>query len=484
MTTGLSASGARIRGDDYQHLFAWFQVLRAVQVGSSITEIGIEDPEAGNADDVTVYAEGRRREFYQVKSSVDAREPVGLEWLMEPSRALGPSIIQKFHSLWAAALIDDRPRLTLVTNRLLVPGDSLLSLRDGRDGTVSQALKVAGPRSKGGIALRRLAEHLQVCKEEVLLFLEDLSFNLGKTNSDWMEMAMPYMFAAGLRYDEDAVSRGMAIVRGWVTGGKRRLSKEDLERAVEPLKRPGTLPAVSLLVQAIDRDPMPETATIVLDWIDKFPGDEPRVRRLPSSQGLWNGRFRADIRSAARSLRSLGHANVLIQGYMRLPTWFAVGVEFGKTAGFQVTSFQGKVPWSSEGEWSDIALEESVTPIGQGKDLAVGISLSFDLSTDVLTYLDDQQIEIGKYVCYRPRSGVSNWSIRDGTEARRWAYEIRDSVRRLVQRYRPGRVHLFFSGPHAAILLLGHVWDRMPNTQLYEDLGATQGYSPSYFIPN
>ncbi len=74
MTTGLSASGARIRGDDYQHLFAWIQVLRAIQVESGIVEVGIEDPEAGNADDVTVYMDGREREYYQVKSSVDARE--------------------------------------------------------------------------------------------------------------------------------------------------------------------------------------------------------------------------------------------------------------------------------------------------------------------------------------------------------------------------------------------------------------------------
>ena len=86
VTTGLSASGARIRGDDYQHLFAWIQVLRAIQVGSDIVEIGIEDPEAGNADDVTVYRDGRGREYYQVKSSVEAREAASVEWLMNPSR--------------------------------------------------------------------------------------------------------------------------------------------------------------------------------------------------------------------------------------------------------------------------------------------------------------------------------------------------------------------------------------------------------------
>ena len=89
MTSGLSPSGARIRGDDYQHLFAWWQALRAVIGSSDITKIGIEDPKAGNADDVTVHRKNGIREYYQTKSSVDARNPVGIAWLMEPSRSDG-----------------------------------------------------------------------------------------------------------------------------------------------------------------------------------------------------------------------------------------------------------------------------------------------------------------------------------------------------------------------------------------------------------
>ena len=483
MTTGLSASGARIRGDDYQHLFAWIQVLRAIQVESQITDIGIEDPEAGNADDVTVYAEDGKREYYQVKSSVDSREAIGEEWLMNPSRADGPSIIQRFHRLWAAA-DGQRPKLTLVTNRLPSQGDPILSRRDGRDGTVAGGVTRARPKSKTGLARKRLAEHLQVSEEEVLLFLADLSFRLGKTNGDWVEIAKPNMFAAGLRHDEDAVSRGIEIVRGWVTSGKRKLSRAELHQAVEPLTRPGDLPAASLLVQAIDRDPMPETATIALDWSTLFPGSEPRVRRQPVDPTMWNGRFRSELQRAAQDLRSLGHTNVLVRGYMRLPTWFAVGVELSKSAGFQVASFQGQSPWASEGTLSDIAIEHVVTDLGVGKSLAIGIALAFDLSPDVLTYLRDQEVAVGEYVCLRPVGGANNQTISNAADARRWAYEVRDSIRRLVQEYRPDRIHLFLAGPHGAMLLLGHLWDRMPATQLYEDLGPTEGYSPSYLISN
>lgn len=484
MTTGLSASGARIRGDDYQHLFAWIQALRAIQVGSGITKIGIEDPEAGNADDVTVYTESQEREYYQVKSSVDARESIDLDWLMKPSRADGPSVLQRFHSLWADAQKERKPKLFLITNRLATVGDPIMSVRDGRDGTVARSLKRAGRRSRAGIARKKLAEHLQVCEKEVLLFLEDLCFKLGKSNDDWIEMALPYMFAAGLRHDESAVSQGIGIVRGWVTGGTRKLTTAELRRAVEPLNRPDDLPAASLLVQAIDQDPMPEAATIVLDWASLFPGSEPRVRRLPSDQTLWNDLFRPELQEAARTLRAQGHTNVLVRGYMRLPTWFAVGVELGKTAGFEITSFQGQAPWSSKGVTSDIAVEHVATNLGTSDGLSIGIALAFDLSEDVLIYLRDQKIDVGDYVCLCPVGGANNQAIRSAAEARQWAYEVRDSIRRLVQKYRPSRIHLFLAGPHAAILLLGHLWDRMPTTQLYEDLGSIKGYSPSYLIPN
>ena len=271
-----------------------------------------------------------------------------------------------------------------------------------------------------------------------------------------------------------------------MTGGKRKLTARlSCDQGVEPLKRPGDLPAASLLVQAIDMRPFTrDRYRLFLTGLTFFPGSEPRVRRLPTDQALWNDQFRPELQRAAQDLRSQGHTNVLVRGYMRLPTWFSVGVELSKTAGFQVVSFQGQTPWSSEGALSEIAIEHVATDFGVGEGLAIGVALAFDLSTDVLTYLRDQKLDVGEYVCLRPVGGVNNQAIGNPAEARRWAYEVRDSIRRLVQEHRPSRIHLFLAGPHGAMLLLGHLWNRMPATQLYEDLGATEGYRPSYLIPN
>jgi hypothetical protein len=46
------------------------------------------------------------------------------------------------------------------------------------------------------------------------------------------------------------------------------------------------------------------------------------------------------------------------------------------------------------------------------------------------------------------------------------------------------RPHLFLAIPHGLALLLGHLWDRMPPTLVYEDLGAGNAYQPAFLIPS
>lgn len=135
------------------------------------------------------------------------------------------------------------------------------------------------------------------------------------------------------------------------------------------------------------------------------------------------------------------------------------------------------------GELSDISIENEVTTVGLGQDLAVGIALAADPSTDVLEYLCNHQINVGEYIRIRPTNGVSNHAIDGAADARGWAYKVRDSIRQFVQKYKPEQIHLFLAGPQSAILLLGHLWNRMPHTQVYEDIGPTKGYIPSYLIP-
>jgi SMODS-associated and fused to various effectors sensor domain len=74
--------------------------------------------------------------------------------------------------------------------------------------------------------------------------------------------------------------------------------------------------------------------------------------------------------------------------------------------------------------------------------------------------------------------------ITSSAHATATAVRIRDLVRRLAREHNARRLHLFLTVPHGLALLLGHIWDRMPPTLLYEDLGAGNAYQPAFLIPN
>jgi hypothetical protein len=485
----LSASGARIRGDDYQHLFAWCQVLRALQSGSDIIAVGIEDPDPAtcNADDVTVYHREERDEFYQVKSSVDAHALANCAWLTNPSRTGGPSMLQQLHKAWQALSRNrNRPRLAIVTNRLVDHTDPILVLRDGRDGSIARQLETLAQRSSGGKKRRELAAHLYVSETDLIEFFQDVQFTLGKLHGEWEEHAALLMYALGLRFDDRALKAGVSTVRQWVTGAKRRLTVEEIRHEVDHLDLQAGQPAAILLVQALEYDPLPEGATVALNWVDLYQGEEPRTRRKLYDNRLWNERLRPEVQHAVRQLRAQGYRRVLVRGYMRLPSWFTIGTELGKTAGFEVISFQGEQEWASNGEYGDFPVSVTRDEIlrGRSNDLALGVSLATDLSEDVLSYLGSAIPSVGRYINLAPTSGPSNSAIHNSTEARGWALKTRDLVRCIVREHKPEKLHLFLAAPKSAVLLLGHLWDRLPYTQLYEDQGVSAGYLPSFLIPN
>ena len=431
MNSFLSSSGARIRGDEYQHLIGWIQVIRAILPNSNVVEVGIEDPDAGNADDVTIYKSNGPNEFFQIKSAVDGRGIANIDWLMQPSKTGGPSIIKGLFNIWNQHdALGSKIKIFFFTNRPAAADDNFISLRDGKDGTVIKRIKEAKPESEAGRLRQKVITHLNTTEEKLLNFLNDLSFRVGRLYDELREDARTLMYSAGFRYDEEAITLGESIVRGWVTDGKRRLAIADIKHEIKNLLCMGELPSASLLVQAIDQDPMPEIATVALNWVDYFDGDEPRTRRTLRDSTIWNTKFRKEIQEAAKLMRSRKETRVLVRGHMRLPTWFTIGVELGRTVGFEeVVSFQGNVPWSSKGVVGKYPVEVTCNnEFSDNNEMAIGIALSADLSKDVINHLQKNPNDIGRYICITPTVGVGNTILKNDKQVRQWAYNVRDMV--------------------------------------------------------
>ncbi|WP_437327124.1 SAVED domain-containing protein [Sorangium sp. So ce381] len=480
----LSAAGAALQGHDYQHLFAWYHALRALMPAEDVDGIAIEVKNAGNVDDVVVRRRTAADEHFQVKYSVDGRHPIDRAWWITPATDKGKSPLQMFWKSWQRLSRDgQRPKMGLYTNRSLDVSDPVLALQDGRTGTLGPRLRLAAPRSKAGLGRKRWAGHVGVAEADLLEMLDHLVLLTGQPG--WTGLATSVsdrMAAVGLRSDELAVEQGVQMIRGWVTGARQEVDRQVLAAEIARRGLHGEARRATVVVQAIDRDPWAAGATEHLDWVDRFEGDHPRARRQLRDPRDWNGRLLPELEAAERRIRALGFDRVLVRGDMRLPAWFAAGVTFGDTRKFRVACVQRGERWSSDVASDEFPLRVGApVELGAGGDLAVGLSVANDISEDVLAYLRRSGLPVGRFVEIAAAPAPSDTAIPDAARAKGWARAVRQVVREQVRATGARRVHLFLSGPAGAALLLGHLWNRIPGTQLYEDLSP--GYGPAFFIP-
>ncbi len=475
-----SASGARIQGDDYQHLFSWYQALELALPDSDATSVAVEANDAGFVDDVVVHRAGRD-EYFQVKYSVDGRTLINSAWWTEKPKGRGQSPLEKFWSSWNL-LGDRRPVMTLLTNRSLDPTDPVLACVSGRDGRLMPRLSLGSANSYKGRGRKFWADHLQVTEEQLLAMLADVKLLAGQGPfTHFLQMTSDRHRALGLAHDDNAALAGAGAARTWVAEGRREIDRLALMTELSRLDLQAGTPQATLLVQEINHDPWPESATAMVDWVDLFDGDEPRVRRSPIDPRAWNQQMRPDLKRAVAEIRLQGYTDVMVRGALRLPSWFACGAELAEVAGFRVTCSQRGHFWTSDSDPSPCGLREEVVELGNGNELAVGLGVTTNIAADALDYIRRVDLPVQTYSDLTPVDGPSDRAIADASAATGWALTVRSRVRELVRSTSATKVHLFIASPAGAALFLGHFWNRVPATQLYADTSI--GYAPAYLLP-
>lgn len=483
-TIRASASAARIQGDDYQHLYAWWQALRLLTPGTDVTQIEVEALSAGNVDDVVVRRTSGPDEYAQVKYSVDASRPLTWRWFTaRGTGARSKSPLERFIASWQHLKAKGTlPDLLLFTNRVLDPTDPVLKLRNGTTGTLGQRLATEGPRSAARKAVAEWVRHAGVTEPELMELLCRLGLKTDQGSwSDLVNVASDRMGYAGLRTADTDVEIGVAVMRAMVKSGKRTLNRDEFRAEIERRGLGGDSSYSTLVVEAIDRAPWTDAGQVRLDWVDLFAGDEPRTRRQLRDPENWNRRLRPDLVAAAKALKATGNDRVMIRGYMRLAPWFMCGVELPDTRQHQVACKQKGQLWSSEIAPPAFKIAETVVDLSQGTDLAVGLSVTNAITADVVSYCKQVNLSAARYVDLSPQGGVGPLSLPDAATAVGWAHAAREGVRAAVRDSGARRVHLFMSAPAGAALLLGHIWNRVGTTVIYEDLSP--GYASTFVIP-
>ena len=93
---------ARLKGDDYQHLYAWYLTLDLLRPGSHVARVCIEDEKAWSADDVTLQhtpESGLPDRFYQIKHHVNHSKSHSTASFIE-HEANESSLLQKLFRTW------------------------------------------------------------------------------------------------------------------------------------------------------------------------------------------------------------------------------------------------------------------------------------------------------------------------------------------------------------------------------------------------
>lgn len=480
---GRSPSGVRLAGDEYQHLVTWNEVLLALRPGSSTARITVEARDAGSVDDIVVEGDAGPTTYTQVKHAVDATTPVGTAWLTAASSG-GRSLLRRFYDSWKLLrTVDGDAQMQLVTDREVDPSDAMMRLLDRRTELLVPA--VASNSASGDVAKTRAswATHLEIDEDRLLDMLGHLRFRTGRPFNAELERADSLMWGHGLRTGRGMVDSAIAFIREWVQGRWRTFSVADLRARVEERIGRGGDPGALLVIEAIDDDLHPEDGTEHLRWVELYEDGDPNRRRQLRDPDDWERRIGPDLEAAAQRLRNRGYRRVLVRGALRLPAWFAAGAALRHVQGFDVATLHHGSVWTSEaGTGPAVRPDVMVESQGEGDHMAVALGVAADPTAAVRRFIDESSLPAGQLAVLKPIDGPGPETIPDGPTAARMAIGWRDAVRDLIEEHPASHIHLFLAVPGGLALLLGHRWNAVRPTTVYEHLGAGSGYAGTMTI--
>ncbi|MFG3151505.1 SAVED domain-containing protein [Streptomyces sp. NPDC048219] len=477
----------RITGDHYQWLIAWTGCLtllreNAVHTANPVISVGVEADDAGNLDDVILLRRNPPHTYTQVKYTVSSTTPANEEYLTKPSPTGGPSILKKIATTWRTLTADGIDAdLAITTNRAPDPNDPLIAVRDARTQLLLPKADDGTARSRAGRARTRWAQNAGLSETELHSLLSCLRFDLSRELTHVHEKLQLLMAVCGLRNNSHAVDEGANWVAQQVRDGHRTLTLDMIKAAVDNLNLK-TGPAHAILsITTLKPDPLVTDADHTIDWIDRFETDSEYTKRRPLPPSTWS-QLQDDIEAAPARLP--GRTNISVSGSIRLAPAFLTGTVFRMVTGTDLAILQRGDLWSTCDTY-DTECDPTVEKydVGQGEDLAVGINVTVkaqDFTQDVLEYIEEQNIPASRLLILTPPAGPKDRSVLDSAAANALAVGIRNALRRPT-RTTP-RIHLFLACPMGLALLLGHRWNRLRPTVVYEDVSAAHMYEPAFFI--
>lgn len=487
-------SSARIKGDDYQFLFTWLEVLNLLKKNSNVAKVRIEDPDATFVDDVTVFfKDGTPPSYYQVKYHVDQRSSYTLELLLEKGKT-GKSLMEKFHQTYKDYIAENpgfAATLHLVSNWGLHHEDKILSGVENEHSRISQSILSALPTSEIGKKLKSVADELRITEQELSEFLKTLCFYTGREcTDDFKKRVQERMEALGLKSSEADLALAVQIVRDWV---KEKFVEVNL----------GVLEAVLKKWDLYEPPSGPKSATVYLVTVKKHqfelqPDYIIDLRKYYAEQGEikghellpgfeYNKTLLPKINLAQKKVSDETKATLIrARGFSRLSPWFAFGYTFSGVSGYTIEVDQnGKLWRTDETPTSSFKL---VRENGKGEvfatntgTVAVGLSLSGSIVDDVKEYIS-KEAGIDAVLFLRPENELGPTALQRGGDVVALTRQFKTIVRDFVRERKASKLMLFYFGPLSGACFIGHQLNAIcQEVQIMEKLSGA-GYIKSFLL--
>ena len=265
----------------------------------------------------------------------------------------------------------------------------------------------------------------------------------------------------------DALFSMLQSKRGQHVGRQALIST--LQEALGEL--PAALTASTLRVKLVHTEADATSAAIEIDTRPFRLGEN----GIPEP-AVWANRLIEPLFKLAHWAHTAHRTQIALEGQYRLTTAFAAGYSLRSANGFELAFYNRDTRWHTtthpQQDTPPLSWEiNEPTALHNGRLLVVVSIVRSALPAVQATYSVDIMD-----ASLRMELGVG---IPNSEAAQQGVAQIKKAVDKVVSQLRPSGIDLFYVGPAAFALALGHRWNKLPSTQLYEFHNQTRIYQPT-----
>lgn len=482
-------SAARLQGDDYQHLFSWYEALQLLDSNAPWECAHVEHPSAGAADDVVLIprsGSGVPTRYVQVKWHVAHGQTYSFDSLCEVVSGT-TSLLQKLFDSWKRLRSQGAIEVWLVSNWSVDP--DLGGFIDAKAYVLRDDFFDGGPTSKVGRARAAWATTLGATSEELDAFCRALRFRLGYGSISDLEVQVDDRMARhGLQTGQNARSIAVGLVRKWIESGgnAKRITAASLRAAIVAAdleRRDADAPPLVLWIHGWAKRTYEGHPTTELDWTTLF---DVSSRRVPT-QTDWDNVLKPALVECRKQFTAMPVKPCIdFRGKLPLTALVAVGAEFPEVAGF---SFRAEQPTRGETSlWRSDAPPtarrfEIATEVGDagGCHILVVLSITGDASKDARQLIARIPGGVKAVVFAAPDGGPGDGAIGCAGDATALAVAAKNLIRTARQEQEAVETHLVVYAPASYCLFLGQRLNAIGDVVTYERTVAG-GYQASLIV--